>query len=326
MLLQAALTEARRPASTEDGTEDDSVVILPQQAKSCRVANEALYKYCFQPSELGSTNICGRIYKGFGNGVFPVIGIEKVFTQNETPSSEKFSFDSSTMAFKKKQSNVRFDTTTEVMYRLRILFNTIAFIAPVFPISGEWTGKGAKVGTTKVQWSRQCTEIALGRWQRYVSKYSAHPDQLARAMYRVAKLVPDYFADNVYLIDSYLNAFDELRGEIASFRPAPKPPGGPPPGNPQIANQKRDRDPPNPNRESPYDIAKKSRYHKEELKTVPRTLGQNGDLICKRWNDGRDGAPMTCKFGAHCTFKHCCDVLVDGKACAHTDHCRISHP
>ena len=103
--------------------------------------------------------------------------------------------------------------------------------------------------------------------------------------------------------------FDPL---LLLFRPVPGrrwTTGGPPGGAPKPGS-------------AAFEFAKKQKGFNDSRRTAAK--GPNGEILCKAWNDQRDGPQ--CKFGANCKHKHACDVLVDGKACMAEDHCRMTHP
>jgi len=124
--------------------------------------------------------------------------------------------------------------------------------------------------------------------------------------------VPDMFSERTRYGAALVEAFNVLRGEIASFTPKKRagPPGLPgPPGGGGTSGL------------SPFAFAKKAKGFIPNIRTAQKNAA--GKSLCKSYNDRRNGE---CKFGANCKFKHQCDVLVDGKACGATDHCRLTHP
>ena len=318
-LFNNLLAIARRPNSGD--VDDDRVSLLPSQNESCTAANRRLYGYSPNPSGLAIMSVLGKMFKGFSTGTIAVLSLDKMIAQNEHAPNERFHFDVSTNTFAKKRAGAKVHGMTDFFYRLSLRSNGLAYVGCVFVAdSATWTGCGdaAKLGASYFQFTRRDAERYAEMWRPYASKFESHADMAMRLDYKIQKLIPDMFAERVRYGHALVEAFNVLRGEIASFQPRQLPPkrSFPPPGDPR---EKRDLD--RAIVGTAFEVAKKSRSFDSNLRTAQKN--EAGELLCKPFNDRRDG---DCKFGANCRFKHQCDVLVNGKACGSTEHHRLTHP
>lgn len=321
MLLIEAIRFVRRPDVTDAGDDDR---LLSIQNESCAQANKRIYGFSFFPSQMPTTNILGKFYRGYSTGTFPVVSVDKIFAQNEQAANEKYQFDAASNTFAKKRPNARIGNPSDFMHKLEIRCNGLAFVGCVFIVDdATWSGctAVAKVGTSYCQYTRRDSEKYLEAWRPYVSKFANNIDFLVRLEYKIMKQVPDMMADKVRLGQAQMDAFAMFRGEIATYQPRSNPNPNPSPRAPKAPRAGPNGGDPPKAPESPYAIARRNPDFNERARTAEKN--ENGELLCKRHNDRRDG---DCKYGNNCKFKHQCDVLVDGKACGSTTHCRKTHP
>lgn len=322
LLFRECLALARRPNT--DDVDDDRLGLLSSQSESCTAANVRCYGYCIPPSGLPVLSVLGRMYKTFASGSTNVFTLEKMIAQNEQAGRETFLFDVATSSFAKKKNNAKIASISDFLFRLSIRGNGLAYVGCVFVVEpAVWTGclELSKVTTgSHVQFTRRDADRYVEAWRPYLQKFEGHADAAARFDYRIQRLIPDLFSSKLRFGHAQMEAFNIMRGEIATFVPRQR--------DPFKAGGKHPRPPANPAAgpasgvSSSFDIAKKAKTFDPNRRTGSKN--ENGEQLCKHYNDRRDG--KECSFGQNCKFKHQCDVIVDGKVCGSDQHHRLTHP
>ena len=314
-VFQEALRLVRTEREGVAGVEEDTS-LLPIQKDSCMQWNVQLYGYSYPPSELASSAVLGRLFRGFTSSI-PVLSLEKIMAQNEAPSSDAFTVDPSSGIFTRKKPKAKISSVMDFFYRLGLLMNSWVFTGAAHsaPVA-DWSGGATfgKIGARRVQITRSGAQKYVERYRNFANKFADNVNYLVVFEYRVRKLVPDLFAEGVILEAALLQAFDGMRGEISAYqrkRPAQ--------GETPLGKLPRRDGPPKPT--SAFDKAKGAQGFDPSRRTCQKT--EDGKQICKRHNDKADGG---CKFGNNCKFEHACDVMVNGKACGSRDHHRLTHP
>ena len=323
LLFSDLLSIVRQPAAAD--VDDDRVSLLQNQNASCSAANLRFYGTVFSPSELPVNNILGKIYRGFVSGMIPIIPLDKIVAQNEVSSAEKFHFDVAAGVFAKKRSAAKISSMSDFLFRLSMRNNGMAYIGIVFTVDeAVWGGclPASKVGPhpgTCVQFTRRDGARYLECWRPYLAKFENNLEHLVRFDYKIQRLVPDMFAERVRYGSALVDAFNVMRGEIATFTPRKR--GGPPGLTGQTGQTGGGGGGGGGgDGKTPFDFAKKAKGFIPTIRTAQKNAA--GEGLCKAYNDRRNG---DCKFGANCKFKHQCDVLVNGTACGAEDHCRLTH-